>query len=63
MSNEVLNSISTLHGGCFLILSLPTESEICHSYFRVVISTDFSLSDTVLFSLDHLKNGIPKFRL
>ena len=50
MSNEVLKSISALHGGClFLILSLPTENEICNSGFRVVISTDLGLSDKVLF--------------
>ena len=37
--NEVLNSISTLHGGhLFLVLSLPTENEICNSCFSVVIA-------------------------
>ena len=61
MSNEVLNSINTLHGDClFLILSLPTESEICNSCFRVVISNDFSLSDKVFFFF-HFRNRIPKF--
>ena len=47
--DEVLNSISTLvHGGCLLlVLSLPTENEICNFCFSVVISTDSISSDEV----------------